>query len=105
PKLGKYHRTFCLKCNKKVEGELPITKCSLDANHRIVMGVKDRLKIIGDRDIDCHDIRPEYHYQVPLEFLPGVGPKTIDKLIDAFGTEMDILHSADYHNIANVVGD
>ena len=69
------------------------------------MGVMDRLKLISDGDIDCYDVRPPYHYQVPLEFLPGVGPKTIDKLIDEFGTEMDILHNTSYDSIAAVVGD
>lgn len=105
PKLGKYHRTFCLKCDRIVEGQPPVTECNLDKRHRIVMGVMDRLKLISDGDIDCYDVRPPYHYQVPLEFLPGVGPKTIDKLIDEFGTEMDILHNTSYDSIAAVVGD
>lgn len=104
PKLGKYHRSFCLKCNRVIEGEAPVTECTLDTRHRIVMGVMDRLKVISDRNMDCHDIRPKYYYQVPLEFLPGVGPKTIEKLIDEFGTEMDILHSAKEEDIIRVVG-
>ena len=27
PKLGKYHRTFCEKCGKPIEGQAPITVC------------------------------------------------------------------------------
>lgn len=105
PKLGKYHRSFCLKCNGVIEGDPPVTECTLNKDHRIVMGVMDRLKIIADREADCRDTRPHYHYQVPLEFLPGVGPKTIDKLIDAFGTEMNILHRVAYEDMVSVVGE
>ncbi|NMA96314.1 MAG: TIGR00375 family protein [Clostridiales bacterium] len=105
PRLGKYNRSFCLSCDRIIEGEMPITECDIDSSHRVLVGVMDRLEIIADRDIDCHMDRPKYHYQVPLEFLPGVGPKTIEKLINRFGTEMDILHNADEEEIAEVVGE
>ena len=36
--------------------------------------------------------RPPYVHQVPLQLIPGIGPKTIQKLKEAFGTEMNILH-------------
>lgn len=105
PKLGKYHRTFCIQCDKIIDGAPPVVECDLDKSHRVVMGVMDRLDMIGDRHIDYHDGRPSYYYQVPLEFLPGVGPKTIDKLIEHFGTEMNVLHRADYNTISDVVGE
>lgn len=105
PRLGKYHRTFCIQCNSVIEGEPPIVECNFDSSHRVIMGVLDRLEIIGDRHVDYSDGRPPYHYQVPLEFLPGIGPKTIDKLIEHFGTEMNIIHRADYNNISDIVGE
>lgn len=105
PKLGKYHRTFCLKCEKIMDLPPPITKCPTDPNHRIVMGVMDRLVMIRDRKESFMDNRPPYHYQVPLEFIPGVGPKTIDKLIKVFGNEMNILHRASKEEISQVISE
>jgi PHP family Zn ribbon phosphoesterase len=49
--------------------------------------------------------RPPYVYQVPLNFIPGVGGKTIDKLLDNFETEMNILHKATKDDIEAVVGE
>jgi len=43
-------------------------------------------------------------YQIPLTFIPGLGGKTIDKLLDAFETEMNILHKLSYDDIEGVVG-
>lgn len=103
PKLGKYHRTFCLKCEDITRLPPPVTECPNDPKHRIVMGVLDRLEIIKDRDESSPVLRPAYHYQVPLEFIPGVGPKTMDKLIEAFGNEMNILHKASEEEIRQVV--
>ncbi|NLJ85092.1 MAG: TIGR00375 family protein, partial [Firmicutes bacterium] len=48
--------------------------------------------------------RPHYIHQVPLDFIPGVGPKTLEKLLAAFGTEMRILHDATFEEITMVVG-
>jgi len=42
---------------------------------------------------------------VPLEFLPKVGPKTIDKLIEFFGSEMRVLHYASYEELTKVVSE
>ena len=74
PKLGKYHRTFCEKCNKPIEGEPPITKCPDCDSTKITMGVYDRIEIIKDKDESkSPEIRPPYIYQIPLNFIPGVG--------------------------------
>ena len=48
--------------------------------------------------------RPPYVYQVPLEFIPGIGPKLLDKLLDRFGTEMAVLHDASADALAETVG-
>ena len=39
-----------------------------------------------------------------MEFVPGVGKKTLNKLFAYFGTEMNILHKASYQEISQVVG-
>jgi len=49
--------------------------------------------------------RPPYIYQVPLNFIPGVGGKTIEKLLDTFETEMNILHKLTKDDIEAVVGE
>ena len=42
---------------------------------------------------------------MPLGFIPGVGAKCIDKLLDNFGTEMTILHKLSKDDIESVVGE
>ena len=69
------------------------------------MGVYDRIEIIKDKPTTkSPDFRPEYIYQIPLTFIPGLGGKTIEKLLDAFDTEMNILHKLSYDDIEAVVG-
>ena len=105
PKLGKYHRTYCEVCGKRIEGEAPVTKCDTCDSRNITMGVFDRIEIIKDKkETKSPAIRPEYIYQYPLTFIPGVGGKTIDKLLEHFGTEMTILHQLSDDDIEAVVG-
>jgi len=103
PKLGKYHRSFCLKCEKVLRGNIPVLKCEVSPKHRVIVGVRDRLEIIKDRESSIEQGRPPYYYNIPLEFLPKVGPKTIDKLIEHFGSEMNVVHKATYEELSKVV--
>ena len=106
PKLGKYHRTYCEVCDKQIKGEAPVTKCDTCDSRNITMGVYDRIEIIKDKEESkSPNFRPEYVYQIPLGFIPGVGGKTIKKLLDTFETEMNILHKLDYDDIEAVVGE
>lgn len=106
PKLGKYHRTYCEVCDKRIPGDAPVTKCDTCDSRNITMGVYDRIEIIKDRkDTKSPSFRPEYIYQYPLTFIPGVGGKTIDKLLEHFGTEMTILHKLSNDDIEAVVGE
>ena len=106
PKLGKYHRTYCEVCDKQIKGEAPVTKCDTCDSRNITMGVYDRIEIIKDKkESKSPEHRPEYVYQIPLGFIPGVGGKTIKKLLDTFETEMNILHKLDYDDIEAVVGE
>ena len=106
PKLGKYHRTYCEVCNKNIPGDAPVTKCDTCDSKNITMGVYDRIEIIKDKpETKSPDFRPEYVYQIPLTFIPGLGAKTIDKLLNAFETEMNILHKLSYDDIEAVVGE
>lgn len=106
PKLGKYHRTYCEVCEKNIEGEAPITKCDTCDSRNITMGVYDRIEVIKDKkETQSPENRPPYIYQIPLTFIPGVGPKVIDKLLNNFKTEMNILHKLSEDDIEGVVGE
>ena len=106
PKLGKYHRTYCEVCQKNIPGEAPVIKCDTCDSRNITMGVYDRIQIIKDKEISKSPAnRPEYVYQIPLSFIPGLGNKTIEKLISHFGTEMNILHKLSFDDLEAVVGE
>lgn len=106
PKLGKYHRTYCEICNKNIEGEAPVIKCDTCDSRNITMGVYDRIEIIKDKnETKSPSFRPPYVYQIPLTFIPGLGGKTIDKLLELFKTEMNILHKLEYDDIEAAVGE
>ena len=106
PKLGKYHRTYCEVCEKNIPGDAPVTKCDTCDSRNITMGVFDRIEIIKDKKISKSPAhRPEYVYQIPLTFIPGVGNKTLDKLLDVFETEMNILHKISKDDIEGVAGE
>ena len=103
PNLGKYHMTACTKCYKLVD---PIIakdnrmKCSCGGT--IKKGVDFRISEIADYKEPKHpDFRPKYVHLMPLAELiatvydKGVTTKTVQskwqKLIDGFGTEIDVL--------------
>ena len=105
-KLGKYHRSFCEDCNDSIEIDDVATICPKCQGKNITFGVFDRIELIKDKpETQSPENRPPYIYQVPLSFIPGVGGKTIDKLINHFGTEMNILHKAGKDDIEAVVGE
>ena len=106
PKLGKYHRTFCDSCNQVIETKEPVAECPFCGSDKVTFGVFDRIELIKDKEESkSHANRPPYVYQVPLTFIPGVGNKTIDRLLDSFRTEMTILHKLSKDDIEAVVGE
>ncbi len=106
PKLGKYHRTFCEVCEKAIEGKAPVTHCNMCDSSKITMGVFDRIEMIKDKtETKSPEMRPPYIYQIPLTFMPGIGGKTIDKLLQHFETEMNILHRLSEDDIEAVAGE
>ena len=106
PKLGKYHRTYCEVCNKRIEGEMPVVICDTCDSKNITMGVLDRIEIIKDKEkTKSPNFRPPYIYQVPLTFIPGIGAKMLNKLLINFDTEMNILHKLSFDDIEAVCGE
>ncbi len=106
PKLGKYHRTYCDDCEETIETKEPVEICPICGGKNVTFGVFDRIELIKDKaKMKSPQNRPPYIYQVPLGFIPGVGGKTIDKLLDTFETEMNILHKLSKDDIEAVVGE
>lgn len=108
PRLGKYHRSYCLACDARVDGGPPLLHCPVDHRHKVVLGVLDRIRHYrawqeGRFEPVPRD-RPPYVHQVPLQFVPGLGKRSLDRLLEAFGTEMGVLHQASEEALAAVVG-
>ncbi|WP_068781837.1 MULTISPECIES: endonuclease Q family protein [unclassified Paenibacillus] len=107
PRLGKYHRTYCGSCNYIIdEAEVSVDRCPYCGSTKLVRGVLDRIQSIADRrESSIPEFRPPYHYQVPLEFIPGLGPSKLNQLLAVFGTEMNILHHVSKEQLSEVVGE
>lgn len=100
PRLGKYHRTVCSECfthNQSFEAA-----CSKCGSLKKVKGVADRIEELKTFE-GVLGGRPPYIHQVPLEFIPGLGPKMLEKLLDHFGTEMSVLHSVPLEALKEVI--
>ena len=105
PKLGKYHRTHCDNCDSTIETKEPVSVCPKCGSNKVTFGVFDRIELIKDKETTkSPESRPPYIYQIPLSFIPGVGGKTIEKLLETFETEMNILHKLSEDDIEAVVG-
>lgn len=100
PLLGKYHRTVCAECLTYVGYEESI--CPNCGKQKIIKGVADRILELKTAEVGLAG-RPPYIHQVPLEFIPGLGPKMLDKLLQYFGTEMAILHEVPEDAIKEIV--
>ncbi len=97
PRLGRYHRTYCLQCDRVQTDPPPVLDCRFcgAGGKEVVRGVYDRIREIGDYDSPRHPShRPPYRYQVPLMFIPGMNIRTMDYLMERFGSEMAILNLA-----------
>ncbi|GEN31869.1 uncharacterized protein (TIGR00375 family) [Cerasibacillus quisquiliarum] len=102
PMLGKYYTTVCQDCMQ--QNEPSVNQCVHCGSKKIIKGVKDRITEIGQADTVCLK-RPPYLYQIPLEFLPELGPKTYERLLTYFNTEMNILHYVPYEQLTQVISE
>jgi uncharacterized protein (TIGR00375 family) len=100
PLLGKYHKTVCAVCLNPAAEEGQI--CTQCGKSKIIKGVADRILELKTAEQGAKD-RPPYIHQVPLEFIPGLGPRLLEKLVDHFGSEMAILHDVPYAGLKEVV--
>lgn len=101
PRLGKYYHTSCEQCFTHVGEQTVCPKCS---SSKITKGVFERLEELNDPNHKKVN-RPPYVHQVPLEFIPKLGPKTLMKLRDYFGNEMNIIHHTSLSQLKEVVSE
>ena len=95
--------SYCDDCGHE---ELNMDVCPKCGSNKVTFGVFDRIELIKDKETTkSPSNRPPYIYQIPLSFIPGVGGKTIEKLLDSFETEMNILHKLSEDDIESVVGE
>ncbi len=102
PYLGKYHETVCENCGETLE--VYEARCPYCGSTQVTKGVAERIRELADRPLtEAKTVRPPYIHHIPLEFLPGLGPKTLDKLIARFGSEMAVIHKASLEELSEVV--
>jgi uncharacterized protein (TIGR00375 family) len=104
PKVGKYHRTYCLGCEQIIKASAPQLTCPDCGSKQVVVGVMDRLVSIADRPMGKYN-ESSYVHQVPLRQLPGIGPKMYEQLLTEFGTEMAILHHVPAEDLLRIAGE
>ena len=114
PNLGKYHMTACTKCFKLVDPVIAKDmKMKCGCGGTIKKGVDFRISEIADYDEPKHpDFRPPYVHLMPLAELissvydKGVTTKTVQgkwqKLIDNFGTEIEVLINTPIEDIRKI---
>ncbi|MDF2791075.1 MAG: hypothetical protein K0S80_4177 [Neobacillus sp.] len=100
PLLGKYHKTVCAECSHPAGEEDQI--CTLCGKNKIIKGVADRILELKTADQSPVG-RPPYVHQIPLEYIPGLGPRLLEKLVNHFGSEMAILHEVPFQALNEVV--
>jgi len=100
PLLGKYHETVCAKCGEQLSNCATI--CTNCESTHIIKGVATRIKELSEQ-VTHKRARPPYIHQVPLDFIPGLGPKMMERLVQAFGTEMNILHRVTLEQLEQIV--
>ncbi|MGM8211677.1 endonuclease Q family protein [Virgibacillus sp. W0430] len=103
PQLGKYYTTVCANCLQTTSKER--STCVTCGAQKIIKGVFDRIQELSTAGKSLSSHRPPYKYQVPLEYIPTLGPKTFQKLLDHFGTEMNVIHHVPFPQLKKVVSE
>ena len=91
PRLGKYHRTSCESCYEPLEDQPVCKNCG---HTKFTKGVCERISELATEHNPPE--RPPYIHHIPLEFIPKLGPKTLEKLRNSIGTDMEIIHHASF---------
>ncbi|NLM55567.1 MAG: hypothetical protein GX195_11605 [Firmicutes bacterium] len=101
PTLGKYHRSFCPACDLTAEDRHPVLECPR-CSGPVILGVWDRIMALA-REGGAPPPRPPYRQHIPLELVPGVGPKSLQRL-QALGPEIMVMYEVPYAELAEAAG-
>ncbi|GEL76091.1 endonuclease Q family protein [Tenuibacillus multivorans] len=99
PRLGKYYTTICRSCESRISYEKVCPNCG---SKKVIKGVSERIKEVSQTDEPSDRQRPPYIHQVPLEYIPGLGPKTLEKLREKLYHDMYIIHDATVEELMKV---
>lgn len=104
PRLGKYFFTCCERCGRPIDEKKPDC-CKVCGHSVFVKGVYQRIKELSGKEGKRTSLygRPPYIHQVPLQFIPKLGPKRLEKLRERFGTDMNIIHEAAKEDLEQIV--
>lgn len=102
PRLGKYYRSFCPRCQVLASDPQAVLSCP-QCRGQMVKGVWDRIQEIADFP-ESQVRRPPYISHVPLLMLPGVGPAVYSRLMENVGSEIHVLYHAALEGIEAVAG-
>ena len=102
PYLGKYHETVCENCGESLS--VFSERCPYCGSTQVTRGVAERINDLADcLPEDVLQARPPYVHHIPLDFIPGLGPKTLDKLVARFGSEMAVIHKASLEELKELI--
>jgi uncharacterized protein (TIGR00375 family) len=119
PRLGKYHRTACIRCHALYEYEDALRlhwRCA-DCGGVLKKGVRDRIRELSSYSEALHpEHRPPYMRIAPLAEILCLALKVKSiyspriqgewkKLVKAFGSEISVLIDADTEDIKKVSGE
>jgi len=113
PRLGKYHKTACIKCFKIYSLEEAINrKWRCSCGRRIKKGVYDRIMELKDKENNHPDHRPPYMRIAPLAEIIALkkgckvftrGNTTIyEKFLLKFKNEIDVLVNAECKELEEI---
>ncbi|MFN7253075.1 MAG: endonuclease Q family protein [Anaerobacillus sp.] len=103
PLLGKYYQTTCERC-LEAKSDVSSLVCSRCGHQQFTKGVAARINELALYQNDgTKQKRPPYVHQVPLQFIPSLGPKTLEKLREKYRTEMNIIHFVTKEELEEVV--
>lgn len=102
PRLGKYYFTSCEKCQHPLTDEKQKI-CQNCGNDSFTKGVFQRIQELSNERFTKQRKRPPYIHQVPLQFIPKLGPKTLQKLRERFKTDMNIIHHTSKEELLELV--
>ncbi|WP_263621966.1 endonuclease Q family protein [Halobacillus litoralis] len=100
PRMGKYHQTVCGNCHEELDPDAKT--CFRCGSKKVIKGVADRIVELKS-EVPQTRHRPLYVHQVLLSSIPGIGPKTYNRLIDTFESEMNVIHHADSEEVRKVM--